>query len=347
MTRGNWKVGKLRIGVVGTGFIASKIASSIGRCGRAEVAVVSSRSIERANAFVAEHPGAVAVESADALVHRADVEAVFVATPTTAKEEIALRAINEGKHVLVDKPYVDASSVQRIADAAAAKDLVFMDGTHFVHHPRTAAVRASLRDRIGSAKSLHTAFYFPFSDRDNIRFDSAQEPTGALGDMAWYSMRAIVEYLRPKGGPISVAAMAERDRDTRAIIRVSGFLTFQAGETSTFDVGYTAGTVIMDLSLLGTDGMITMDDFVLDWANSIGFQNPTTMVGFVHRRGMATREDFAFVETPSKAAQDVLMIESFAQLVASGRTGSREAHVEATLATQQYLDAIRTEMRTS
>lgn len=100
--------------------------------------------------------------------------------------------------------------------------------------------------------------------------------------MAWYSMRAIVEYLRPEGRLIAVAAMSERDRDTGAVIGVSGFLAFETGATSTFDAGYTAGTVIMDLSLLGADGMITMDDFVLDWANSIGFQNPTARVGFVH-----------------------------------------------------------------
>lgn len=36
-------------------------------------------------------------------------------------------------------------------------------------------------------------FYFPFSDRENIRFDPTDEPMGAVGDMAWYSMRAVVE----------------------------------------------------------------------------------------------------------------------------------------------------------
>jgi predicted dehydrogenase len=333
-------VGKLRFGIVGTGFIAGKIASSIGKSRKAELTAVSSRSFEKATAFVAEHGGAAAVEGVNALIDRADVDAIFVATPTTAKEAIGLRAVDKGKHILADKPYVDASSVKRMAEAAAAKDLVFMDGTHFVHHPRTAAIRASIEGRIGSPRSLHTVFYFPFSDRHNIRFDSTQEPTGALGDMGWYSMRAIVEYLRPQGLPIAVAALPERDRDTGATVRVSGFLAFEAGEVSTFDVGYTAGAVIMDLSLLGTEGLISMDDFVLDWANSIGFQKPNIRVGFVHRSGMATREDFTFVETPSEFAQDVLMIENFCELVTSNRTDSRKAHVEATLSTQRYLDSI-------
>jgi hypothetical protein len=43
------------------------------------------------------------------------------------------------------------------------------------------------------ATILHTAFYFPFPDR-SIRFD-VKEPMGALGDMAWYSMSAMVKHL--------------------------------------------------------------------------------------------------------------------------------------------------------
>ena len=50
-----------------------------------------------------------------------------------------------------------------------------------------------LAELIGFPRSLHTMFYFPFSDRENIRFDPTDEPMGAVGDMAWYSMRAVVE----------------------------------------------------------------------------------------------------------------------------------------------------------
>ncbi len=90
----------------------------------------------------------------------------------------------------------------------------------------------------------------------------------ALGDMAWYSMRAVVEYLRPTGDISKVATACERDAQTAAIVRASGLIAFSTGEISTFDIGYTAGTVIMDLELIGTTGVIEMDDFVLDWTNS-------------------------------------------------------------------------------
>ena len=293
-----------------------------------------------ADAFAGEHGGIAAIVGVAGLLTRADVDAVYVATPTVSKEAIALAAIEAGKHVLVDKPFMDAASIERIRDAAVRRRLVFMDATHFVHHPRTRAIRESMAARIGKARSMHSAFYFPLSEPGNIRFDTTREPMGALGDMAWYSMRAVVEYLRPTGTASRISAVAERDADTGAITRASGLLGFTTGETSTFDVGYTAGTVIMDLSLYGTHGIITMDDFVLDWTNSFAFQADDTAAGYVCRAGESTRKDFGFVPTPSDVSQDVLMIENFARFAETGDRSASMDGIADTLRTQRYLDAL-------
>lgn len=327
-------------GVVGTGFIAGVVADAIMTADTARLAAVSSRRLSTAQAFVADRKGVDPVEGVNALHAREDLDAVYIASPTSTKEAIALAAIDAGKHVLVDKPLPDADSVRRMTEAAAAKGLLFMDGTHFVHHPRTAAIRAAIPERIGPPRSLHTTFYFPFSDRKNIRFDLGQEPMGAIGDMAWYAMRAVVEYLQPAGALSRVSVVPEFEPASGAVIGASGLVGFEGGEASTFDVGYTAGTAIMDLSLLGTQGMITMDDFVLDWQNSFAFRNPTLATGYTYRTGAADREAFIFVETSSKKAQEVLMIERFTQIASGGDAGARASFSRASLQTQSYLDAV-------
>ncbi len=331
---------ELQFGIVGTGLIADVIANSIVQSANGRLTAVSSRKLETAAAFVANRPGVAGVEGVDALLARDDVQAVYVATPTATKEKITLLAIEAGKHVLVDKPLPDYASAERMLEAATARNLVFMDATHFVHHPRTLAIHTAIPELVGTPKSLHTAFYFPFSERTNIRFDPTQEPMGAVGDMGWYSMRAVVEYLQPRGELSTVAAMSERDVETGAIIRASGLVAFQSGESSTFDIGYTADTAVMDLSLLGTKGVIALDDFVLDWTKSFLFQNPDIKTGFVHRTGTATRQDFAFIETPSAVAGDILMIDHFVDLVTSGNRAAKAAYAQATLTTQQYVDAV-------
>jgi predicted dehydrogenase len=327
-------------GVVGTGVIAGVIADAIVKSQNAQLIAVSSRQIENAQDFVTNRQGVDAVQGAHTLLSREDIDALYIAVPTAAKEEIALSAIAAGKHVLVDKPFIGYASVSRIAEAAAIKGVAFMDATHFVHHPRTAAVRAVCTEKIGSPRSLHTIFYFPFSDRSNIRFDLKQEPMAALGDLAWYSMRAVVEYLRPEGLITKVATTAERDPKTNTVVRASGLIAFDGGEVSTFAIGYTAGTVIMDLQLVGTSGVIGMDDFVMDWANSFVFKNPDIEIGYFHRTGMATRKEVSFIPTPTKTAQEVTMIETFTELAASGNVAGRLKYATSALKTQEYLDAL-------
>ena len=59
----------------------------------------------------------------------------------------------------------------------------------------------------------------------------------------------------------------------------SGLIAFESGEVSTFDIGYTADTILMDLQLLGTKGVIEMDMFAQesvlysDKTNKVSYQN--------------------------------------------------------------------------
>jgi predicted dehydrogenase len=334
------KMSQIGFGIVGTGMIAGVVADAITKSANARLAAVSSRQIENALRFTAQRQGIAAVQGIDNLLARTDVDAIYIATPTIAKEGIALAALAAGKHILIDKPLIDHASALRLTRAATAKVVAFMDATHFVHHPRTAAIRAACADKVGSPRSLHTTFYFPFTDRNNIRFDVTQEPMTALGDMAWYSMRAVVEYLRPEGRIAKVVTVPQRDPKTNAIVRASGLIAFEGGQVSTFDIGYTAGTIVMDLQLLGTTGVIGMDDFVLDWENSFAFKNPEIKAGYFHRTGVATRKDWAFVLTPSNVPQEVAMIENFARLAVSGNRAERFDYAEASLKTQEYLDAL-------
>lgn len=327
-------------GIVGPGFIAGVIADALAHSSVARLAAVSSRTLANASQFVANRPGSAAVEGLDALLDRPDVDAVYVATPTVAKEAIALRAIQAGKHVLVDKPFASRASAARMIEAAHGQDLVFMDATHFVHHPRNAIVQAAIPPKIGETRSLHTNFYFPFSDRTNIRFQPSQEPMTAFGDMAWYSMRAIVEYLRPTGAVTKAVLVPERDPANGAVVRASGLIGFDDGRVSTFDVGYTAGTILMDLELLGTTGAIVMDDFVLDWEGSHAFAGSGDQAGYFYRTGQGTRKDVTFTPTPAPASQATLMVDDFARLAESPNRTALNAYAQATLQTQEYLDAL-------
>ena len=169
----------LRWGIVGTGGIANSMAPRIQDADHAELVAVSSRKMDKANAFAAKHGFDTAFDSWADLLASDSVDAVYVATPTSVREEICVAAARAGKHVLGEKPFANLPSVQRITAACRENGVGFMDGTHFPHHPRTAHIKAVMQDGVGWPWSVASAFQFGLSDTGNIRLNLELEPYGS------------------------------------------------------------------------------------------------------------------------------------------------------------------------
>jgi hypothetical protein len=81
------------------------------------------------------------------------------------------------------------------------------------------------------------------------------------------------------------------------MLRLTAMVGFEGGQTTTFNCGYIVGAAAMDFALYGTKGVLRMDDFVLDWNNSIMFKDPTVKLGYtLSTAGTRGRSDVRFVE---------------------------------------------------
>jgi predicted dehydrogenase len=335
----------LRVGVVGTGLIAGLTTAAMAASAGCRPVAVSSRRRPSALAFAAQHGLEAAYDDWQALVAASDIDAIYVATPTAAREPIALAAARQGKHVLAEKPFASAESLRAITQACRDRGTAFLDGTHFVHHPRTALLKQSLAERIGRVQALRCGFFFPTGDRSNMRHDTAQEPTGAIGDMGWYAMRAIVEYAAPTARLLHSSGVMQRDAVSGAVVRGAGLMHFEDGVTVTWDVGYNADACTQDLQLLGERGVITLDDFVLDWAQGYMVPRPGFVVGFRQHSGIANPDGHAWVPVPSPQPANVCMAEHFAALARDPQGAAAQASIAASLRTQALLDAAWASLR--
>jgi predicted dehydrogenase len=321
----------VRWGIVGTGAIANAMAGMIKIAGLAELVAVSSRKMETANAFARDHGIDNAFDSWADMAAWDGIDAVYVATPTSVREEICVAAANSGKHVLGEKPFASLPSLQRITAACRTNDVGFMDGTHFVHHPRTAEIKAKMGEAVGWPWSLDSAFQFFLPDRSNIRFRPELEPLGAIGDAGWYNMRAAVEYLSPGIQIRSVNGYLRRDKQTSAAISGSGIISFDDGSTTTWNCGFDSGAVIMDLRISGAIGVVSIADFLSNDRDG--------SASYSYRRGGfgpgATTDNFT-VASPQPGP--ALMFEDFAAMVGDERL--RERSIDSSERTQRWLDAI-------
>jgi predicted dehydrogenase len=313
---------------VGTGGIATSMVGMIKMAHASEIAAVSSRRMQSAQAFAETHGVPNAFDSWQEMIESDAVDAIYVATPTSVREEICIAAAQGRKHVLGEKPFASLPSVRRIIRACQDNNVAFMDGTHFVH-PRTLDIKQHRDDRLGFTWSVASAFQFNLTDRGDIRFNPELEPMGAIGDAGWYNMRAAVEYLSPDVVLDTVSAHVRRDPETGAAISGTGVLNFTDGSTSTWSCGFDSGAVVMDLRITGTRGVISIDDFLS--------QNRDGSADFLYRTdgwGGASED----INIPSDKPGAALMFEDMAA-AAEDRT-LREQWMAATECTQALLDAI-------
>lgn len=332
-------------GIVGTGLIANDIAKVIVSSNKINLHTVSSRKLASAEKFSQNHSHhnnskINAIEGINALLCNPEIHIVYLAIPTTFKFDLGLKVLNAGKHLLIDKPMPSEAKIHKLINLAKKNNLVIMDATHFVHHPRTEKIKQDIIHKLGKVTTLHSSFYFPISDANNIRLNSDQEPMTGIGDLGWYNMRAIVEYLQPEGETNQVTISTERHPEPNAIVRASGLINFSDNKCSTFQMGYNANAVQMDLSIVGTHGMITLNDFVLDWHNSHVFNHPEIEVGYNIRSDIQTQNDFDWVGFDKNICSQQLMVEKMAELVTNPNPTELDSYNNKTLMTQRYVDSL-------
>lgn len=328
----------IRLGIVGTGMISKVIAEAAKKAEGITLYAVASRSKEKAKAFASQFQIPVALGSYEELIEHDEIDAIYLGIPTFFKEKIAVSATENGKHILVDKPFTDSVSLKRITDFAASNKVAFMDGTHFVHHPRTDIMRKAIKEHLGNVQSVNTTFFFPSPDGDNIRFDSNLEPGGPIADLAWYSMRAIIEFMPEAESIQDQVVYAKEAKQDGVLMRGAGLLRFSGQQTSAWQVGYDAGTLIMDLSIIGTEGLIQANDFTLDWELGFPFDKTGEEIGFTIRQGMAVPSQFKRIKTPSDKSAQTLMLENFGKLIRHPEQYKQFANKS--LQTQQLLDQV-------
>ena len=142
---------KIRIGIIGAGYIAGVHASVLARDERVQISAVHDIVSDRAETLARSH-GATAVDGSLELLEKSD--AVFITTPNTKHVPLAIAAIETGKHVFCEKPLatniLDARKVYAKAKEAPG---VFQVG----HNRRFAPVYAELKRVISETHVAHSA----------------------------------------------------------------------------------------------------------------------------------------------------------------------------------------------
>lgn len=313
---------RLRIGVLGCGDIAGRtMVPAMGRAGVEPVAFAS-RDLARAQQFT--RFGGEAVEGYERLLDRDDIDAVYVALPTGLHHHWARRALESGRHVLVEKPMTTtADEASDLVSLAAERNLCLVDNFLFVHHSQHTAIRKMIADGlIGEPVKFSATFGIPARPPGDVRMQP-DLGGGALLDLAVYCVRAARTFF---GDDSAVAGASLLMDDTTGVdLAGAALLVYPNGVSAELSFGF--GLAYQSsYSIWGSAGRITLDR---------AFTTPATLSPQVRLERPNTVE----VTTLPPDDQFANLLRAFA---ASVRDASRPAsHGEGLIRQAALIDGIR------
>ena len=133
------------------------------------------------------------------LIERDDIDLIDICTPGNTHAEIAIAALEAGKHVLCEKPLAnsveEAERMTETAQAAAKRGVFSMCGFSYRRTPALALAKKMVDDgRLGQIRHVRAQYLQDWlSDEDaplTWRLDKSKSGSGSLGDIGAHSIDA-------------------------------------------------------------------------------------------------------------------------------------------------------------
>ncbi|EPT00021.1 NAD-binding protein [Fomitopsis schrenkii] len=220
----------LRFGILGAARIAPN-ALVIPAASHADVviAAVASRDERKAKGYAKKHKIAAVYYGTGCYQQLLDdptVDVVYNPLPNGLHYEWTIKALNAGKHVLLEKPAANTSAeAQQMVNLAEKKGLVLLEAVHWSFHPAAQRVKEIIDSgELGKLKNINSDFALPklpsglFFLEDDVRFQF-ELGGGVTMDMGVYPLSAIRYFSSSNLVTVATATAEGFSRDLERIDR--------------------------------------------------------------------------------------------------------------------------------
>jgi predicted dehydrogenase len=187
------------VAIIGAGYWGPNLVRNVLQSPATRLAGVCDLDLDRARKLVDGHAGFDATDDLGAILEDPGVDAVAVATPPATHLEVAMAAIEAGKHVLVEKPLASSySDGLSLVQAADEQGVVLMCDHTYCYTPAAQRIRELVStDVLGDIQ---------FVDSVRINLGLVQRDVNVLWDLAPHDL-SILDFILPDGcTPLAVAA---------------------------------------------------------------------------------------------------------------------------------------------
>jgi D-xylose 1-dehydrogenase (NADP+, D-xylono-1,5-lactone-forming) len=250
---------KLNWGILGAARVNERLLPAIVESKNSQLVAIASRRPNAASDMLKKYAPSVqnvtCYDNLDALLKDSNVHAIYIPLSNREHTEWALRAIECGKHVLIEKPMsLTVADICAIEETANKYKVKAMEGFMYRFHPQHDRIKEIIDSgSIGEVHSTHASFSFMMRQSRMYRIEEdITKGGGAMWDIGPYAIHTSRLWFKEQ--PKSVTAVAKYVA-SGADISTSGIIDFGEGKHAHFDVSFERSRQ-SEYTVIGTKGGI-------------------------------------------------------------------------------------------
>ena len=246
----------LRVGIIGTGWIAEKAAITLNGLSECEAYAVGSRSIDTAEAFAAKWGIAKAYGSYAELIADADVDLVYVGTPHSHHYDVTRQALLAGKPCLVEKAFMaNRREAADILQLARERKVFIAEAIWTRYQPAVGIIRDVIGSGcIGTPRLLTATLGYSMGDKPRIM--RADLCGGALLDLGVYALNFARMFF-----PADIVSMESQCVKSQSGMDLTNAITLVLADGMLCNMQSSAACVGDNIGVIaGTEGNLIIDN---------------------------------------------------------------------------------------
>ena len=248
--------GILRVGIIGTGWIAEKAAITLAGLTMCEAYAVGSRSQEKADEFARKWDVKKAYGSYAELMADPNVDLVYVGTPHSHHYDVTREALLVGKPCLVEKAFMaNRRQAQEIIDLAHERKVFLAEAIWTRYQPVVKMVRELIADgRIGTPRLLTATLGYSMGEKPRIM--RADLCGGALLDLGVYALNFVRMFF-----PADIVSIDSQCVKSKTGMDLTNAITLVLADGMLCNLQSSAACVGDNIGVIaGTDGNLIIDN---------------------------------------------------------------------------------------
>ena len=314
--------GILRVGIIGTGWIAEKAAITLNGLTDCEAYAVGSRSQETADAFAAKWNIQKAYGSYTELIADPDVDLVYIGTPHSHHYDVTKEALLADKPCLVEKAFMaNLRQSREIVELAHERKVFLAEAIWTRYQPVVNMVRELInKGQIGTPRLLTATLGYSMGDKPRIM--RADLCGGALLDLGVYALNFVRMFF-----PADIVSMESQCVKSKTGMDLTNAISIVLADGMLCNLQSSAACVGDNIGVIaGTEGNLIIDNI----------NNPQTIT--------VNGPDRTYIETirvPQQITGYEYQFLACRQALIDGILEPREMPHEETLYIMQLMDGLR------